>query len=105
MDDLEDARKKRFEELQRKQSEASQQAQMQAEADQQLNAVLKKFLTEDAMERLGNVKLVNRRLYDAASQAIIYLAQNGLNAKIDGLQVKAVLERLSHKRETKITRK
>lgn len=105
MDELEDARKRKLEELQRRHAEIAQESQRQAEADAQISAVLKKFLTEDAMERLGNVRLVNRQLYDAACQAIIYLVQNGLDGKIDGLQVKAILERLSRKRETKITRK
>lgn len=98
----EDARSRKMEEMKRELE--ARQAQQQAEM--QLDASLKMVLTDDARERLNNVKLVNRELYMRAAQGIIYFARNNnVQGKLSDNDVKMLLQKLTQKRDINITRK
>jgi programmed cell death protein 5 len=85
--------------------EANEEAK-QEKVEEQLEESLKMVLTQEAKMRLGNVKLVNRELYYKAVQAILYLARSGrITGKIDDVQIKQLLEKLSVKREISIKRR
>lgn len=95
------------EELQRRYAEAQQRAAKEAEAETQIDAMMRRLLSDEAKARLGNVKLANRELYYRAVQAIMALYQNGrIYGKISEDALKEMLSEMSSaKRETKITRK
>ena len=102
----EEAVESRREELEEmvKQKEAEQRKS--ADAEMQLAAVTRKIMTEQARERLNNVKLVNRELYMQAVQVLVYMHQTGnASGKISEEQLKGILKKLAAKRDTKIVRK
>ena len=86
--------------------ELRRQRQAEIEAEMKLGAVARRLLDDKAMERLNNVKLVNKELYLRAIQTIVYLRQGNQGAgKLDDTGLRQLLERLSAKREIKIRRK
>jgi len=104
MDELEEIRKKKLAELQAQQQALDDQ-QKQLEAEVQLDSILRRLLSPEAMQRLKNVKLINKERYLQAAQVIIYLQQSGkLPPKVDDNTIKRLLEKLSRKSEIKIKR-
>jgi len=104
-EDIEELKKRKLAELQQRYA-LQQELLKQIEAEKQINLILKRLATPQAIERLKNVRLVNRALYLKAVQQIIALAQSGqLKEKISDEQMKKLLMLLSKKRETKIVRK
>lgn len=113
MSSIDEIKKKKLEELQKKNAE--QQAtpdlsredlkNLQQEIDAIENFVKQKF-TKDAYTRYGNLKSAHP---EKALQLITILAQiiqNGsLQAQITDEQLKGLLEKMSVKREFKITRR
>jgi len=95
-------KRKRMEEMRRELDER----QRQMDAEMQLDSALRTVLTDDARERLNNVKLINSELYAKASQAIIYFANNNeMKGKLSDKEVKLLLQKLTQKREINIKRK
>jgi programmed cell death protein 5 len=102
MSEEEELKQKKMEEM-KKQMEGQQR---QMEAEMQLDSALKRALTDEARERLNNVKLVNRELYMKATQAIIYFLNNSrVQAKLSDSEVKMLLQKLTQKKEINIRRK
>ena len=102
MSEEETLKQKKMEEM-KKQIE-NQQRQMDAEM--QLDSALKRVLTDDARERLNNVKIVNRDVYMKAAQAIIYFANNSkTEGKLSDNEVKMLLQKLTQKKDINIRRK
>ena len=96
--DYEEMKKRKMEELQRR--------QMEEEASAKISSMLRALLTEEARTRLNNVKLVNNELYLKAVQAILYLQRAGqLQGKLGEEEVKALLEKMGVKRKISIKRK
>jgi len=96
--DYEEMKKKKMEELQRR--------QLEEEAEAKISSMLRTLLDEKARTRLNNVKLVNKELYLKAVQAILYLQKAGqLQGKVGENEVKALLEKMNAKREISIKRK
>ena len=102
MSEEEELKQKKMEEM-KKQMEGQQR---QMEAEMQLDSALKRALTDDARERLNNVKLVNRELYMKATQAIIYFVNNSrVQTKLSDSEIKLLLQKLTQKKEINIRRK
>lgn len=110
MPTLEELRKKRLEELMRLQQERlQQQAQEQAQLQEQIEqmeAIVKQFLTKEALARYGNLKTAH---YENAIQLLVVLLQaiqkGQIQGKIDDALLKKILGQLTpKKKEIKIKR-
>ena len=102
MTEVDEIRQNKLEELKKRQ----EQQRQQEEADARLETAVKQLLEEKAKARLSNVKLVNPEVYFKAVQAIIYLFNAGqVQGKLNEEQLKALLKKLSEKREVHIKRK
>ncbi len=81
-------------------------AKMQQEAalEEQKKVILRNFLAPDAYERVMNVKIANRQLYDQLVNSIAYLVQSGRMAgsKVTDEQIVRLLEKMTARRETSI---
>lgn len=85
-------------------AQKQQEEQLQTEA--KINQLMKNVLTDQARERLTNIRLVKPELFQSVFSTIIYLAQQGrVTGKLGDDEIKALLEKLSEKREIKIRRK
>ncbi len=84
---------------------AQKEKEMQTQA--QIENLLRKTLTDEAKQRLNNVKLVKNELYFRALQTIFTLVQQGnVEEKISDQELKAILENISGtKKEISIRRK
>ena len=109
MDELEAIKRRKMQELRRKQleqmqSQAQEQEQLQQQV-QQLEIIVKQALTKEALERYGNLKTA---FPEKAVQLLVILAQAlqaGQITKVDDVTLKEVLARLSpKKREFKINK-
>jgi programmed cell death protein 5 len=105
-EELEDIRKRRMLQLQRKLAEEQQRMQMAQQVEQQKQALLRQILTPEARQRLNNLKMVKPEFAAQLELQLIQLAQNGrLNIPLNDEQLKELLAKLqSTKREIKIRR-
>ncbi len=103
MDELEAIKKRKMQELRRKQLEqmqhqAQEQGQLQQQV-QQLEMMVRQALTKDALERYGNLKTA---FPEKAVQLLVILAQalqSGQIKTIDDETLKEVLRRLTPKKK------
>ncbi len=107
MDDreLEEIRRRKLLELQRQLEEEEKRKALEAEMRARKEAILRRILTDQARERLANIRLVKPELAEAAENLIIQLVQAGqLIPPVTDEQVKALLLRLDSqaRREFKI---
>lgn len=92
----------RMEELKKRQLEEEKQEETEAK----IALVIRSLLTDEAKNRLNNVKIVNQQLYLKTVQTILYFQkERQLKEKIDEEKLKMLLEQLRNKKEIKITRK
>lgn len=105
MDSLEELRKKKLEELQqRQQQQANDELQAQQELTQ-LESVVKRLMTKEALSRYGNIKAANS---ERATQVLLILGQllqSGRVQVVDDQLLQQVLMQITPKRDFKITRK
>jgi len=103
-EELEALRQKKLAEMQEQQAAAQIQEEQKAALEAQKQAILRQILTEEARQRLTNVKLVRPQLAEAVEVRLIQLAQQGaINNKIDDAQLKDILRKIQgQKRETKV---
>jgi len=102
MSDAEEIRQDKMEGLKKQQ----EQQQAEAEVEQKLEAMIRQVLTEEARQRLGNVKIANRELYYKTVQTVLYLFKAGqIKGKLGEEELKALLQKLGEKREISIKRK
>ncbi len=102
----EELKQKKLEELKQAYMKEQEAKQKEIEAEIQTMAILKKYADDKAMERLSNVKLVNKELYFKAFNAIVQMAQRGyINEKLNDTQTKEILMRLKPAKEITIKRK
>ncbi|GAB6101492.1 DNA-binding protein [Thermococcus atlanticus] len=98
-EDIEEIRKKKLLEMQRKLAE-QQKAQEEAirqemELEAQLDAIMRRILTPDARERLGRVKLVKPELARQVELILVQLFQAGqIREKIDDAKLKRILAQI-----------
>ncbi|AAB98686.1 TPA: DNA-binding protein [Methanocaldococcus jannaschii] len=108
--DVEEIKRKKLLELQKKLAEQQQQEEALLEAEMQKRALLRKILTPEARERLERIRLARPEFAEAVEVQLIQLAQLGrLPIPLSDEDFKALLERISaltkRKREIKIVRK
>ena len=106
-DDLEEIRRRKTEELQKRaiQDQDSQRRQEESNAvEQQKQTILRSILSDPAKQRLNNIKLVKPQLADAIENQLIGLSQSGrLRERISEEQLLQMLQQLQNtKRETQI---
>lgn len=111
MNDIEEIRKKKLEDLQDKyfagqKKELKKQIQLQQQIEM-LENMAKQFMTKEAISRYGNLKTAH---YDKAIQVIALIAQavesGQLKGKLDDESFKNLLQQLSpEKKEFKISRR
>ena len=99
MDDLEELKRKKLQELQRQlQEEAVRQEQLR-QVEEQKRIVLKSILTPEARSRLTNIKMARPEFAAQIEALLIQLAQAGqVKQRITDEQLKDILRRLSAKR-------
>lgn len=106
-DELDELRRKRLEELQN-QSAREQDTQRQREQaesiNQQKQSILRSILSDQAKQRINNIKLVNPQMAEAIENQLISLAQSGrIRGIISEEQLLQMLRELQNtKRDTKI---
>jgi len=105
-EELEDIRKRRMFQLQRRLAEEQQRMQMAEQVEQQKQSLLRQILTPEARQRLNNLKMVKPEFAAQLELQLIQLAQSGrLNIPLSDEQLKELLAKLqSTKREIRIRR-
>jgi len=105
MDELEEIRRKKLEDLKEQQSSQVQEQQQMQQQISQLEGIVKQVLTKDALERYGNLKAAHP---EKAVQLLVVLAQaiqSGQVTKVDDNTLKELLKKLTpEKKEFKIKR-
>lgn len=101
-DELEQLRKKRLQDLQQQQnaeeSIEDQQAQ-EKQFEEQKKMILRSILTNDAKERLANIKLARPKVGEQIENQLIMLAQSGrLRQKITDAQLRELLTKIMPKK-------
>ncbi len=108
-DELKQIQQKRAMELQRQAQAQQQQEDMAREMESRKNAILMNILTEDARQRLANIKLARPETATMLENQLISLAQSGrINQKINDSQLRQMLGQISPKsrdRNIRIVRK
>lgn len=103
---MDSSEEKQLEEYRRRMAEQQQAQQEADQAQGQLDNILRFLLEPSAKQRLGNVRISNKPLYLKAAQSLLMLYKAGqINGKVSDEELKKLLEKLSEKRESKITRK
>ncbi len=110
MDELEEIRKKRLLELQEQQKSAYQkqleeQQQVQAQVNE-LETLVKQYLTKEALQRFGNLKIAHKEKTLSVLVALGQLIQSGkIRSQITDDQFKEILKRLEPKKTDFIIKK
>ncbi|MCW4002161.1 MAG: DNA-binding protein [Candidatus Bathyarchaeota archaeon] len=105
-EEMEQLRRRRLLELQRRIGDEQQRAQAQQEVEVQKQSLLRRILTPDARSRLTNLKMVKPEFAQQLELQLIQLAQRGrVDIPVTDEQLKEILVRLqSGRREFKIRR-
>jgi programmed cell death protein 5 len=105
-EELDELRKRRLQALQRQISDEQKNAQVQQQLEAQKQALLKSILTDEARQRLTNLRMVKPEFTEQLELQLIQLAQQGkIPIPLSDEQLKQILVQLQgRKRETKIRR-
>ena len=105
-EEMEQLRRRKLLELQRRMADEQQRAQVQQEIEVQKQSLLRRILTPDARSRLTNLKMVKPEFAQQLELQLIQLAQRGrVDIPVTDKQLKEILVRLqSGRREPKIRR-
>ena len=103
---MEQLRRRKLLELQRRLAEEQQQVQVQQQIEIQKQALLRRILASDARRRLTNLKMVKPEFAQQLELQQIQLAQQGrIDIPVTDEQLKEILVRIqSGRREYKIRR-
>jgi programmed cell death protein 5 len=103
-EELEAIRQRKFAQMQEQQAASQAQEEQQATLEAQKQSILRQILTEEARQRLANVKLVRPQVAEAVELRLIQIAQQGgVKEKINDEQLKEILRKIQgQKRETKV---
>ncbi len=108
MDDeeLQALRRKRVEELQRRQQDAAAEQKQREAMDAQMQQAMRQILTPEARERMARLKIAYPDVAASVEQQLIGLAQSGrLDRMIDDATLQQILQKvLPEKRDIKIKR-
>lgn len=107
VDEVEEIRRRRLEELRRAQIQASQEDAAHTEILAKKQAILRQILTPSARERLTTIRMTRPDFASQIEGQLIMLAQGGqLQAMIDDGQLRQILLRIRpKKRDINIRRK
>jgi len=105
-DELEELRRRRALELQQKMTQEQQQVEAEKKLESQKQALMRRILTQEARQRLTNLKMVKPEFAAQLELQLIQIAQQGkISLPIDDEQLKEILQRLqSDRKEIKIRR-
>lgn len=105
-EEIEELRRRRLLELQKRLAQEQQQVQMQQRIEMEKQAILRRILTADARQRLNNLKMVKPEFASQLELQLIQLAQQGrIEPPITDQQLKEILIRLqSGRRDIRIRR-
>jgi programmed cell death protein 5 len=96
----EDEEQRYQKDMRKRVAEAMRRAQM----EQQKKDVMRQFLEPDAYERLMNIRVSNPELYDQLVSMVVQLVQsNRVTGKITEKQLRAILEKLTYRKEPNIS--
>ncbi|ATZ61034.2 MAG: DNA-binding protein [Methanosarcinales archaeon Met12] len=99
VDEIEDIRRRKLEELRRTQMQAAQEDAVHAEVLAKKQAILRQILTPSARERLTNIRMTRPEFASQIEGQLIMLAQSGrLQAMIDDGQLRQILLRIQPKK-------
>lgn len=103
-EELEAIRQKKFAQIQEQQAASQAQEEQKVNLEAQKQSILRQILTEEARQRLANVKLVRPQVAEAVELRLIQIAQQGgVKEKINDEQLKEILRKIQgQKRETKV---
>ncbi|MFH0869348.1 MAG: DNA-binding protein [archaeon] len=105
MDEVAEIRKRKLEELQRAQQNAVAQDFINQQIEGVKKTVLQRYLTKEARERLGNVRIGNPMVAEQVELALFEAVQAGqIREQIDDSKLKEILSRVSAKKGFKIIR-
>jgi len=105
--EMDEIRRRKMLDLQRRLTQEQQRLQVQQEMELQKQAILRRILTPKARQRLANLKMVKPEFANQLELQLIQLAQQGkVNIPISDKTLKQILIQLqSHRRDIKITRR
>jgi programmed cell death protein 5 len=99
--ELDEIRKRKQLELQKQLEEQEQQKEIKAQIDVQRQRILINILTDQARERLNNIKLANQEFATSLENQLIQLSQSGrIKAKITDDQLKVMLRQIQGQSKT-----
>lgn len=103
-EELEAIRQRKLAQIQEQQAASQAQEEQLATLEAQKQSILRQILTEEARQRLTNVKLVHPQVAEAVELRLIQIAQQGgVTEKINDEQLKDILRKIQgQKRETKV---
>jgi len=105
-EELKELRKRRTLELQQKMAQEQQQAEAEEKLEVQKQALMRRILTQEARQRLANLKMVKPEFALQLELQLIQLAQQGkIELPIDDERLREILQKLqSGRKEIKIRR-
>lgn len=107
MEDIDEIRQKKLQELQKKIDSERSQEEAEERAQLQKQAILRSILTPEARSRLTNLRLSRPDYVKTIESRLITLAQSGnLRSKVTDAQLKDILRKIarSRSRDIKIKR-
>ncbi len=105
-EELEEIRRRKLLDLQRKTAEEQRNIQMQQQLELQKQALLRSILTPEARQRLANLKMVKPEFTSQLELQLVQLVQQGkIPVPVTDRQLKQILIQIqARKREIKIRR-
>ncbi len=105
-EELEEIRRRKLLDLQRKTAEEQRKIQMQQQLELQKQALLRSILTPEARQRLANLKMVKPEFTSQLELQLVQLVQQGkIPVPVTDKQLKQILIQIqARKREIKIRR-
>ncbi|MFH1510661.1 MAG: DNA-binding protein [Candidatus Woesearchaeota archaeon] len=104
MDNLEEIRKRKLEELQRYQQEKTEEERLQQELTQ-LETAVKSLMTKEALQRYGNIRAADNERATHLMVILGQLLQQGRIKQVDDATMRQVLLQMTKKKDFKIVRK